>query len=140
MRHDHRGTGTGRQRRQARADELRVLRHVQIQRTQRLQRIEDDQYQPGHRFQLLFQCRPRRGDGPAACCWTGSKERDGTTSIGQRQHVQPFRNRPQRVEAVVNFDGIVLGSHINRHAVTGQRTAKQDRRIEPRTIERRYLA
>lgn len=39
---DHRGGSSGGQCGEPRADELRVLRHVQIERAQRLQGIEDD--------------------------------------------------------------------------------------------------
>ncbi|MCY1439105.1 hypothetical protein D9M71_553260 [compost metagenome] len=57
---DHRSAGAGGQCGEPRADELRVLRYVQIQHAQRLQRIEDDQSQTGQRGQLLLQRQPRR--------------------------------------------------------------------------------
>ena len=69
-------------RRETEADELRVLRHVQIQRAQRLEGIEDDYSQAGCGRQLVFQRQPRRGGRGTSCCRIGCEQGYGAAGIG----------------------------------------------------------
>ena len=104
---------------------LRALRHVQVQRAQRLQRVQH--HQPQAR-QLPIQVGPRRrGRGATGC------------GIGQRQYVEPIWNGAECVQPVVDLDGIVLGGDVDRHTVARQRATEQRRCVRQDAIEGCHL-
>ena len=86
---------------------------VQVQRAQRLQRIEHHQATGRHGLELAV-------PDPSTLPWSrasgGGSGRTAAPLHRHRgwQHVQPVWNRPEGVEPVVHLDGIVLGGDVDR--------------------------